>query len=61
MTHLSLQPVPLADREVIARLHNCVVALAQHKMMLYDTSVLYTYEASLKYQVSGYDMSGQWV
>ena len=49
---MSLQPVSLADREVVARLHNCVIALAQHRMMLYDTSILYTFEASLKYQVS---------
>ena len=49
---VSLQPVSLADREVVARLHNCVIALAQHRMMLYDTSILYTFEASLKYQVS---------
>ncbi|KAK2185421.1 hypothetical protein NP493_237g01048 [Ridgeia piscesae] len=46
------EPVSLADREVVARLHNCVIALAQHRMMLYDTSILYTFEASLKYQVS---------
>ncbi|KAJ8300139.1 hypothetical protein KUTeg_021658 [Tegillarca granosa] len=45
----NLEPVQRADREVISRLRNCVLALAEHKMMLYDTSVLYTYEASLKF------------
>ncbi|XP_033732019.1 exosome complex component RRP4-like [Pecten maximus] len=47
----NLEPVQKSDREVIARLRNCVLALAEHKMMLYDTSVLYTFEASLKYSV----------
>lgn len=47
----NLEPVQRADREVISRLRNCVLALAEHKMMLYDTSVLYTYEASLKFPV----------
>ncbi|CAH1277428.1 EXOSC2 [Branchiostoma lanceolatum] len=41
-----LEPVPSTDREVIARLRNCILALATHKLMLYDTSVLYAYEAS---------------
>ncbi|XP_060078700.1 exosome complex component RRP4-like [Ylistrum balloti] len=47
----NLEPIQKSDREVIARLRNCVLALAEHKMMLYDTSVLYTFEASLKYSV----------
>jgi len=48
----AFQPVPRADREVIARLGNCILALADHKMMLYDTSILYTFEESLKFPVS---------
>ncbi|XP_043914487.1 exosome complex component RRP4 isoform X2 [Protopterus annectens] len=47
----NLEPVPLADREVISRLRNCIVSLVSHKMMLYDTSVLYCYEASLSHQI----------
>jgi exosome complex component RRP4 len=47
----SLQPVASADRQVIARLCNCVLALAEHRMMLYDTSILYTYDACTQYQV----------
>lgn len=39
------------DREVISRLRNCVLALANCKMLLYDTSILYAYEESLKYEV----------
>ncbi|GFG38861.1 hypothetical protein Cfor_02168 [Coptotermes formosanus] len=42
--------VARADREVIARLRNCILALANCKMMLYDTSILYAFEESLKYQ-----------
>lgn len=45
------QPVPLSDREVISRLRNCIMALVNHKMMLFDTSILYCYEASLPHQV----------
>jgi len=46
----SLQPVAEADRQVIARLRNCILALAEHRMMLYDTSILYTYEACSQYE-----------
>lgn len=49
--YLFLKPVQRSDREVVARLRNCVQLLAAHKMQLYDTSVLYTYEASLNFQV----------
>jgi len=45
------QPVPTEVKEVIARLRNCILALADHNMMLYDTSVMYAYEASTHYQV----------
>ena len=45
------QPVSLADREVISRLRNCLLALAAHKVLLYDTSVLYCYESSVQHQV----------
>ena len=47
-----LQPISKEDRETIARLRNCIVALAERKVMLFDTSIQYTYDASLKYQVS---------
>lgn len=46
----NLERVPLADREVVSRLRNCVLALAASWMMLYDTSILYAYEASAKFQ-----------
>lgn len=39
------------EREVIARLRNCIKALAQNCVMIYDTTLQYTYEASLKFQV----------
>ncbi|KAE8582695.1 hypothetical protein XENTR_v10020206 [Xenopus tropicalis] len=47
----NLEPVALSDREVISRLRNCILALASQKMLLYDTSVLYCYEASLAHQI----------
>uniref|UniRef100_A0A803SVN2 Ribosomal RNA-processing protein 4 n=1 Tax=Anolis carolinensis TaxID=28377 RepID=A0A803SVN2_ANOCA len=46
-----LEPVPLPDREVISRLRNCIMALMAQKLMLYDTSILYCYEASLPHQI----------
>ncbi|XP_028318834.1 exosome complex component RRP4 [Gouania willdenowi] len=49
--YTSLEPVSVSDREVISRLRNCLLALAAHKVLLYDTSVLYCYESSLQHQV----------
>ncbi|KTG02702.1 hypothetical protein cypCar_00020207 [Cyprinus carpio] len=49
--YTSMEPVSLSDREVISRLRNCLLALAAHKVLLYDTSVLYCYEASLTHQI----------
>uniref|UniRef100_A0A182MD70 Exosome complex component RRP4 n=1 Tax=Anopheles culicifacies TaxID=139723 RepID=A0A182MD70_9DIPT len=40
------------DRQTIARLRNCILALAHCKMMLHDTSILYAYEESCKYETS---------
>lgn len=39
------------ERETIARLRNCILALVQQKVMLFDTTIQYTYDASLKYEV----------
>ncbi|KAL2100428.1 hypothetical protein ACEWY4_004822 [Coilia grayii] len=49
--YTSTEPVALSDREVISRLRNCILALAAHKVMLFDTSVLYCYESSLSHQI----------
>ncbi|ELV12688.1 Tyrosine-protein kinase ABL1 [Tupaia chinensis] len=46
----NLEPVSLSDREVISRLRNCIVSLVTQRMLLYDTSILYCYEASLPHQ-----------
>ncbi|KAJ7307989.1 hypothetical protein JRQ81_008488 [Phrynocephalus forsythii] len=46
-----MEPVPLPDREIISRLRNCIVALVTQKLLLYDTSILYCYEASLPHQI----------
>lgn len=45
------EPVARSDREVIVRLRNCILALSQCKMMLFDTSIQYAYDESLKYEV----------
>lgn len=36
---------------MISRLRNCIVSLVTQRVMLYDTSILYCYEASLPHQV----------
>lgn len=40
-----------SDREAIARLRNCICALAGHGVLLYDTSITFAFEASLKYDI----------
>uniref|UniRef100_A0A1B6D3W3 Uncharacterized protein n=1 Tax=Clastoptera arizonana TaxID=38151 RepID=A0A1B6D3W3_9HEMI len=45
------QHVPTADREVIARLRNCILALAASKMLLFDTSIMNAFKISQKYEV----------
>ena len=47
---LLLQKVSKSDREVIARLRNCILALAASKIPLYDTTITYAYEESMKYE-----------
>jgi len=39
-------------RETMARVRNCILALAQSYMMLFDTSIVFAYEESLKYSVA---------
>ncbi|XP_063229426.1 exosome complex component RRP4 isoform X2 [Bacillus rossius redtenbacheri] len=41
--------VPLVERASIARLRNCILALAHYKLMLHDSSIQYAYEESQKY------------
>lgn len=38
-----------SDRETMARVKNCILALAASKLMLDDTSIMFAYEESLKY------------
>jgi len=47
----SLQPISEQEREAMVRMRNSILCLAQYKMMLYDTSAYYAYEASSQYQV----------
>lgn len=44
-------PVSLEDREVIARLGSCIKSLTTYRVSLYDTSLMYMYEESLRYSV----------
>nr|CAD7576789.1 unnamed protein product [Timema californicum] len=46
------EPIARPEREVIARLRNCILALASCKMMLHDSSIQYAYEESHKYMIS---------
>nr|CAD7197087.1 unnamed protein product [Timema douglasi] len=46
------EPIARPEREVIARLRNCILALASCKMMLHDSSIQYAYEESQKYTIS---------
>ncbi|XP_067938008.1 exosome complex component RRP4-like [Watersipora subatra] len=46
-----LDPVSEQNREVIVRMKNSILCLAHYKMMLYDTSIYYAYEASSQYQL----------
>ena len=43
--------VPSGEREVMSRLRNVILALASSGTMLWDTSLIYGYEASGKYSV----------
>lgn len=44
-----LQPVGKSERETMARVKNCILALVASKMMLDDTSIMFAFEESLKY------------
>jgi len=41
------------DREAMARLRNCILALSGHGVMLWDTTLNHAYDASAKYAVPG--------
>jgi len=43
--------ISVSDRRVVARLKNCISALANYGVQLYDTSVTYAYDSSLKFEV----------
>ena len=46
----NLSAVSKSERLVVARLRNCIAALAQNGVMLWDTSMTYAYDASAKFQ-----------
>ena len=49
---LNLTKVSKLDREVIARVRNCILALAANTVMLWDTTLTQAYDVSMKYEVS---------
>lgn len=46
----NLECVSKVDRESIARLRNCILALTSHNKMLWDTVILYAFDASSTYE-----------
>lgn len=46
-----LQVVGPTEREAIARIHCCIMILAECRMLIYDTSIVAAHEASLNYSV----------
>ena len=40
-----------SDRETIARLRNCIMTLTDNGVMLFNTSLQYAYDASMKHAV----------
>lgn len=44
------QAISKSDRETAARVKNCISALVASKMMLDDTSIMFAFEESLKYE-----------
>jgi exosome complex component RRP4 len=43
--------VTMEERQTVARLRNCISALSSNKVPLFDTTIQYTYDASLRYEV----------
>lgn len=59
--HLESASESREQRNVIARLRNCILALAQNSIMIFDTTIQYTYEASLKFEVLLTVCRNQWI
>lgn len=47
----NLEAISKGDRETIVRIKNCISALSICYVMIYDTSIMLSYEESLKYEV----------
>uniref|UniRef100_G3MPB7 Uncharacterized protein n=1 Tax=Amblyomma maculatum TaxID=34609 RepID=G3MPB7_AMBMU len=48
----SVDMVPEVTRESISRVRNCIVALAHHHVVLFNTSIVYAYDISLEHKVN---------
>ncbi|CAH0699207.1 unnamed protein product [Spodoptera exigua] len=49
IVNVEVQCISRSDRETMARVRNCIAALVASKMLLDDTSIMFAYEESLKY------------
>lgn len=45
----STEEISFEERQIMARVRNCIIALADGKVPIHDTSIVYAYEASLIY------------
>ena len=43
----SAEPISPEERQIMARVRNCIVTLAEAKVLIHDSSIVYAYEASL--------------
>lgn len=50
IANIESQTVNRSERETMGRVKNCIAALVASKMMLDDTSIMFAYEESLKYE-----------
>ena len=44
--------VSIDERQAIVRLRNCILILAKHNIMIHDTTIMYCYDASLRFTLS---------
>lgn len=47
----TLEKIDIADRQILARLRNCIAGLARFKMTIQDTSITYSYDASVPHSL----------
>lgn len=48
----NLTQVPRPSREVVSRVRNCILALAENGVMLWDTTLIHAYDVSMKFSLT---------